>query len=175
VLDEEDRQRIAGAKPGHPPSQLLSGRGAPPPVRRVSDVDAAPAHGGHVGGQIVALNGQVPEATAPPNELDEGGAGLALLTGANAEDLQVIVLEERDRVLRAGARMDATIVNVEANPAVRLHAGVQVRHADHGVIDAGQGHEISSPLSFTMRRTSGRAYNTPGSPSRIPATPCIPG
>ena len=54
----------------------------PPGVRRppsvgVAHVDAARAHAGHVGGEIVALHGDVAQAAARRQELAEPGAGLA--------------------------------------------------------------------------------------------------
>ena len=59
MLDEEDRQRVARAEPRRPPAQLLPGRRAPAALVRIAHVDAARAHRGHVGGEIVALQRDV--------------------------------------------------------------------------------------------------------------------
>ena len=140
MFDEEDRQRISGAEPRRPPAELLSGRRAPPAIRRVVDVDTPATHGGHVRRKVVALQREVAQPASPRDEVHEGGAGLGLPAAANAQKLQIVVLEEGDRVLRPPARMDAAVVDVEADLAVRLDAGLEIRHADHDVIDPGQCH-----------------------------------
>ncbi len=49
----------------------LPGRRGPPARNGIAHLDAAPAHGRHVGGEIVALDRDIAEARPPTEELGQ--------------------------------------------------------------------------------------------------------
>ena len=57
---------------------------------------------------------------------------------ADRQQLEVVLVVERDRVVGALAGMDAARLDVEAQRAVLLGAPLEVGDADHEVIDAGE-------------------------------------
>ena len=141
VLDEEDRQGIARTEERRAPAQLLALRRAPPAVADLAHVHAALAHRGHVGGQIVALQRHDPEAAALVEVLGEArvrAAGHDRAPVADAQDLQIVLVVEGDRVVGRPAGVRAAGIDGEAEPRVGLDPLGQVRHADHHVVDAGQ-------------------------------------
>src|SRR5207237_385260 len=119
------------------------GTGMPSTVPYVpaSLATASTAHRRHVGGQVVALHDDVAQPAATGQELDEPGAGVLVLSAPHAPQLEVVVLEEADGVVSALAVMHAARVDAEAQARVDVDALLQLGHADHDVIDAGQ-HEL---------------------------------
>jgi len=100
------------------PAQVLTRRRAPPTVDRVADVDTATSHGRHVGGEIVALDGDIADARRTREKFGERRARQVLLALSDGEQFEVIVLEERDRVLGAGAGMDTADKHGETDARV---------------------------------------------------------
>ena len=54
---------------------------------------------------------------------------------ADRQQLEVVLVVERDRVVGALAGMDAARLDVEAHAAVRLHAPLEAGDADHDVVN----------------------------------------
>jgi len=138
VLDEEDRQRATRPERRGPPAQLLAAGGAAPTAGRIAHVDAAAPHRLHVRVEIVALHAEVAQPTAGGQERPEPGAGLGRAAWRDAQQLEIVLLQEGDGVLGAAARVRPARMDVEADPAVRLDTVGEVRDADHHVIDPGE-------------------------------------
>jgi hypothetical protein len=142
VLDKEDRQRIASAEACGQPAKLLPGRGAPRSRGRIAHVDAAASHRRHVRREVVALHPDVAEPTAARQVFGEPRVGASgsdrSARVAQAQQLEVVVLLEGDRVVGCSPGMGAARVDVESDARVGVDAAREVRDADHDVVDTGQ-------------------------------------
>ena len=137
---------MARAERGRLPVEGDAGRSAPPAFDRRADLDAARAHGGDVGVQIVALNGDEPQAAAALEKGEERAARTRaeiLVAISHGHELQIVVVVQRERVVGAAARMIAARVDIEAEAAIRVDAGRQLRHADHQMIDPREHRRLS--------------------------------
>ena len=165
VLDEEDRQGVARAEERGAPAQLLALERAAPAVADLAHVHAAAPHRGHVGGQVVALQRHDPEAAALVQVLGEArvrAAGHDRAPIADAQDLEIVLVVERDRVVGGPAGMRAAGVDGEPETRVGLDPLGQVRHADHHVVDAGQHAGVPSrPCTAGSRGCTRAASGTP--------------
>src|SRR4029450_1618593 len=146
VLDEEDGKRVLLAEPRRLPAKLLPRRGPATALGGVGDVDTAPAHGRHVGCQVVALHGDVAEAAAPGEVFGQAGVRASGLHGrpvvalaiTQAQELQVVVLVKGNRVVGGPAGVRSAGKDAEADACVGRDALVQVGDADHDVVDTGE-------------------------------------
>ena len=174
VLNEEDRQRSRRAQARRLPAQLVAIGRAPAAVDRIADVDAAPAHRGHVCREIVALQRDVAKAGAAREKVQQRGTRETLLAFAHREQLEIVVLEERDRVLGAAVRVHAAGAHAEADARVGVDRLRQIRHADHDVVDARQHDDdsfrspaaVSHSASRAARNARSRALSTSSSAAR---------
>jgi len=139
VLDEEQRQRVLRPEHRGFPLELFSVRRAPAAVHRVAHVDTTAAHCGDVRRQVVALQDDVADAAARRDESREAAAPAAprRVFGriADRQQLEVVLLVERDRVVSALAGMHAARLDVEAHAPIGLHALGEVGDADHQVVN----------------------------------------
>ena len=142
MLDEKDGQRIPGAETRGLPAKLLTTRRSPRAGGRITHVDIPPPHRRDVGRQIIALHGDVAEPAAAGQELREprvgasrGDRGVAV---AKAQELEIVVLLERDRVVGRSPGVGAARIDVEPDARVGVDPAPEVRDADHDVVDAGQ-------------------------------------
>src|SRR6267142_2100712 len=168
VLDEEDGQRIAGAETRGLPAKLLAARCAPRAIGWIAHVDTAPSHRGHVGRQVVALQRDVAEPAAAGQELREPRVGASRsdrdAAVAKAQELEIVVLLEGDRVVGRAPRMGAPRIDVEPDARVGVDTALEVRNADHDVVDAGQHVGLlRAEYATPPRRPPGSDRRTPGS------------
>ena len=184
VLEEEDRQRIHRVRePRRAPPELAPGGRPAPALDGVAHLDAAAPHREHVGGQIVALNDDVAEAAAPREEIEEPsveaarrGRGPRLLRPVvHAQKLEIVLPVEGDRIVRPLARMHAAGRHREADAPEGGDPLVQVRHADHHVVDARQHGSGLLRVIRSAGRGRGlaripRGYRETSEPVKPPAT-----
>jgi hypothetical protein len=142
VLDEEERQRALRAQERRLPAVDRTARRLAAAFHRVAHIDAAGAHCRHVRRQVVALQDDVADAPARLDVLGQVGAPalrrLLLRRVVDREELEIVLPVERERIVRALARVRAAGVDVEAHLAVLLHAPLEIGDADHDVIDASK-------------------------------------
>ena len=139
VLDEEHRQRVARTQGRGLPAQGLAGWRLASAVARIADVDATLAHLRHIGHKVVALHRDIAEAPALRQKLQEAPtwmAGEVLVPIAHAHQFEVVLLMERNRVVRALAWMHAARRDVEPDARVGVDALLEIGDADHDVVDA---------------------------------------
>src|SRR5258708_4471259 len=151
-----------GARP--PSSPRVSRGRAAAALGGVADLDPAPAHRRHVGRQVVALHDDVAEAAAAGQELGEASVGASGDDGvpvAQAQQLEIVLLVEGDGVVGRPAGVGAAGIDVEADPRIRGDARVQVRDADHDVVDAGQ--HADSSMAATRGGRAGASSRRPRS------------
>jgi hypothetical protein len=145
VLDEEQRQRVLRPERRGFPAELRCALRAAA-VHGFAHVHAAPAHRGDVRREVVALHDEVADPAAGLDEARQVAApatraavGRPLFRRvADRQQLDVILVVERDRVVRALARVRAALLDVEPDPAVLIHAPLEIRNANHDVIYAGE-------------------------------------
>jgi hypothetical protein len=119
----------------------------------VRDLHAAAPHRGHVRPEIVALDRDVAEAAAPGEELGKppvrGAGARRRRVATQAQELEVVLVDEGDGVLGGATGVDATGTHVEADAAVGGHAELEIRDGDHHVVDARQ-HGLDQKVSFAV-------------------------
>ena len=95
------------------------------------------------------------KAPAPRQEVQEAGvratgraSGSQLLVPVpHAQELQVVLVVERDGVLRPPAGVDTAGLHIESQAPVGIDAVREIRHADDHVVDAGE-HDPPSGARF---------------------------
>ena len=111
MLDKHDGKLMTRAERAGPPGELQAALGATAAVDRVAHVHPSPAHGRHVGGQIITGHHHLSQAAPGGDEVEQapatvGGRRAILIRIANAQQLQIVVLVEADGVVGSAPRVD---------------------------------------------------------------------
>ncbi len=156
MLDEEDGQRIPGAEARGLPAKLLAARRPARAGGRIAHVDPAPSHRRHIGRQVVALHGNVAKPAASGQKFREPRVGATRSdrgVAAKAQELEIVVLLKGDRVMGRAAGVGAARIDVEPDARVGVDPSLEVRDADHDVVDAGQ--HVGSSERCILHRLAG--------------------
>jgi hypothetical protein len=154
VLDEEQRQRVARPQGRGLPAQGLAGGRLAGASAGIADIDATLAHLRHVGHEVVALHSYKAQSPAPRQKFEEAPtwmAGKVLVSVAHAQQFEVVLLVKRNGIVRALAWMHAAGSDAEPKARVGVNALLQIRDAEHDVVDACQHSDASRAPDYRMR------------------------
>jgi len=84
-------------------------------------------------------------SAVPSDERLQANDRVVFVGVVDAEQLQVVVLVQADRVVGASPGVLAPGVDVEAEPRVRLDALPEVGHTEHDVVDSSEHGRVSVP------------------------------
>ncbi len=149
MLDEDHGERMPPPERGDAPRELHAVRRAATAFDPVAHVHPATLHRLHVRRQIVTGHDHVPQPTSSGNEVDEAPGRPSrrpvLIGIAHAQQFQIVVLVEADRVVRAPPGMHTARVDIEAEPRVGLDTRVEVGHPNHDVVNSREHRPPSVP------------------------------